>query len=220
MKITITRNVKMKSGAEKLELKAPFYPTFPKAARELGGTWSESGQAWYFDPRDESRVRDLCRETYGTDGLEEPDLVDVRVALDEYHDDYRSIWRYGRLLAKRPYRDSSVRLGEGVIVVEGGFPSSGGSMKHPRLETREGTVLEVRDVPATLVNDTMPGVEIVRREEKPAFRADEYLAARLSEEEVEMAKALAAMPASRVAAILDARSHLLFARDESGEDGE
>jgi hypothetical protein len=39
-------------------------------------------------------------------------------------------------------------MGEGVIVVEGKFPSRGGSRRYPKLRG-EGTVLKVRDVPVT-----------------------------------------------------------------------
>jgi hypothetical protein len=38
-----------------------------------------------------------------------------------------------------------------VVIVEGGFPDSGGSMKSPSLSEDVGTVLEIRDVPLGLV---------------------------------------------------------------------
>jgi hypothetical protein len=56
----------------------------------------------------------------------------------------------GRVIARRRYRDAAVLLGEGVIILSGGFPSRGGSMKHPRLAPLDNTILQVRDVPVSL----------------------------------------------------------------------
>jgi hypothetical protein len=35
--------------------------------------------------------------------------------------------------------------------VEGGFPDTGGSAKNPSLSTKTGTILEVRDVPKSII---------------------------------------------------------------------
>jgi hypothetical protein len=145
---------KMKDGSTKLKLVSPFVPGFSDKARALGGTWNPTSKAWYFDTRDVRRIRDLVLSTYGADPLaepgDEPELVTVRVALD-YPDDGGQIWMFGRELASRSSRDYSARLGEGVVVISGGFPRSGGSAKTPRVAADSGTVLEVRDVPRSLV---------------------------------------------------------------------
>jgi hypothetical protein len=127
---------KMKDGSTKLKLVSPFVPGFSDKARALGGTWNPTSKAWYFDTRDVRRIRDLVLSTYGADPLaepgDEPELVTVRVALD-YPDDGGQIWMFGRELASRSSRDYSARLGEGVVVISGGFPRSGGSAKTPRV---------------------------------------------------------------------------------------
>lgn len=137
---------------------SPYYPTFPEEARKLGGRWDAASKRWYFDARDEADVRKLLLETYGTDG-NTPKTVDVELDVEIFcqrdHGGWvvdGEYWMFGRQLAKRWDRDSKVSLGDGVRVLRGGFPSSGGSRKSPRLSAEENTVLLVRDVPTSLVH--------------------------------------------------------------------
>lgn len=91
----------------------------------------------------------MAKAIYGYVNGETVELVTMRVALDglSMEDDF---WLAGREICRRPSRDYEVRLGSGVIVEAGGFPSSAGSMKHPQLSPNKGTVLEVRDIPKAL----------------------------------------------------------------------
>lgn len=140
-----------------LIVKSPYHPDFPGLARQLGGKWRPPH--WIFDARDHDRVADLCRTIYGTAG-EEVELVDVRCSPPI--DDCTKTWHdFGRFLATRSYRDQGVRLGDGVVVVEGSFPPSGGSQKNPCLDAYEGTIVEIRDVPRRLV-EGRTDCEIVR----------------------------------------------------------
>ena len=79
--------------------------------------------------------------------------------------DREELWMFGRQVASRRSRDDRVRLGEGAIVVQGGFPNSGGSGRYPMLEVFVGTVLEIRDVSRALAEkeaEINPGiVEII-----------------------------------------------------------
>ena len=73
----------------------------------------------------------------------------------------------GRLLVERRSRDYEVKLGNKVVVLSGGFPKSGGSMKYPSCAPYEGTILKVRDVPVTIVENEMQeknGISIVCEE--------------------------------------------------------
>lgn len=124
--------------------RTPYHPDFPKKARAISGKFR--GGAWTFDARDEQRVRDLCHEIYGTDGTP-VDTITIRIDADNAPNE-PTWWAFGRMIAERKYRDSAVRLGNGVVIVDGGFPQRGGSTKRPRLDAYEGTVLEIRDVPA------------------------------------------------------------------------
>jgi len=149
----------------KIKVETPYHPNFPPAAKNLGGgAKKENGTwAWYFDPRDEASVRDLCRDLFGTDGTDEPDLVTLRVTLDG--EQSREIWIGGRCVARRPGRDAPVRLGDNVVIVSGCFPPSGGSAKYPKTmnHSSDPVVLEVRDVPESLARREAeePNIEIV-----------------------------------------------------------
>lgn len=141
--------VNMQSGVQKVTLEAPYHPNLPKKARELGGDFSHDNKCWYFDLRDEERVRKLAIQIYGTDGETSVELVTVHINMDLIQD-MEQLWIFGRQVASRWDRDSRVRLGEGVIVIQGGFPNSAGSRRYPMLSAFEGTVLEIRDVPREL----------------------------------------------------------------------
>lgn len=141
-------------------VKSPYHAGFVTEARKLNGKWvntEEFGGEWAFDGRDEQRVRDLCIRLYGTDGRTQASLVTLRVTLGSW--DGSDITLGGRSLVRRKGRDYRVELGDGVVVLEGGFPSSGGSVKNPRVDARDGTVLEVRDYPEELARELLPDAE-------------------------------------------------------------
>ena len=144
-------NVKIEVKENSVSVSAPYVPQFPARAKAIGGKWSAGSKVWKFDSRDEGRVRELCREIYGTDGLTAEKLVTVRVNAtgDLYGRDY---FKFGRQIARRPGRDAAVRLGDGVIIITGSFPSSGGSAKYPSILGRGDAeiIFEIRDVPESM----------------------------------------------------------------------
>lgn len=140
--------VVIQENGGKVHVEAPYHPEFPSRARQIGGKWN--GKLWAFDPRDESRVRDLCVAIYGDDGSPQ-ELVTVQIVIEDdallaYANRTDTLWCCGRQVARVLGRDSGARLGEGVVVTEGRFVS-GGSRKNPLLLTKGRTVVEVRDVP-------------------------------------------------------------------------
>ncbi len=136
MSVTISKD------ASGVKVESPYDLKFVHAAKGLGGRWG--GGVWTFDARDEEAVRRLAVEIYGTDGSDAPPVT-VRVPVGQAR--YEREWRVaGMTLVMRPGRDMPVRFGPGVVVVEGGFASSGGSVKNPDINAKEGTVVEVRDV--------------------------------------------------------------------------
>ncbi len=54
----------------RIAVSTPYHPNFPAKARSLGGIWDAAQRVWVFDAGDHDRVKSLCREIYGTDGLE------------------------------------------------------------------------------------------------------------------------------------------------------
>src|SRR4051812_33757420 len=142
----------MKDGSNRLKLSSPYSPDVPADCRAIGGKWNATIKAWLFDERDANRVRDLCVRHWGIDPRAEPDeapeLLTVRVEPRAFAINGSDWWLFGREIASRPGRDSRVRLGEGVILVSGAFPSGGGSRNNPSLfnihsQDTVGLVLEV-----------------------------------------------------------------------------
>lgn len=145
----------------KIAVKSPYHPSFVSAVKRLNGSWNGAAGTWTVDARDEQAVRDICRQVYGTDGSDNPVLVDIRITLSGTSDD--SLFDYGRLIAQRRGRDERVKLGDGVVIVDGRFPASAGSRNNPKLMNFDDVVvLEVRDVPECLVDDDCT---VVRRPE-------------------------------------------------------
>jgi len=141
--------IKIYTKDNKVFAATPYSAGFISRARKIGGKWDGTANAWTFDERDLDRVREICIEVYGTDNLTPGiELVNVRINLDLFKQDGdESIFLFGRTIVERKYRDYSVKFSDGVILISGGFPSSGGSAKYPSLSQQSGTVLEIRDVP-------------------------------------------------------------------------
>jgi DNA repair protein RadC len=55
----------------RIAVSSPYHRNFPARARSLGGVWDAARRVWIFDSADHDRVRSLCCEIYGTDGLED-----------------------------------------------------------------------------------------------------------------------------------------------------
>lgn len=138
--------VQIKNDGGKVSVLSPYHPDFVAAARRLNGKWNSP--YWNFDIRDEQRVRDACLRVYGTDGSK-VETVDIKMEVTQSSNN--PLFAYGRMVVERRGRDSRVSLGDGVVILEGNFPSSCGSSKYPALTNGEPVVLEIRDVPVSLV---------------------------------------------------------------------
>jgi hypothetical protein len=104
----------------------------------------------------------------------------------------------GRCVARRPARDAAVRLGPGVVVVRGGFCTTGGSAKRPALAPEDGTILEIRGVPR-------PAAEAERQRYPEAVTlVDEAPAPALPAIEEQIRALLAQLPDERHDALLRA----------------
>lgn len=143
-------DIQIVRDGESVAVYTPYCRAFIDRARELGGRWDPSARAWRFDHRDETRVRGLVAEIFG-----DPDEPRVTVRINESGlipaarvDSYFAL---GRCLFTRPSRDHAVTLGDGVVIVAGGFPARGGSSRYPEIGyADDGTIVEVRDVPLSI----------------------------------------------------------------------
>lgn len=134
----------------KMEVVSDYNKDFIRKAKDLHAKWN--GKGWVFDKEDEELVRDILKNIYGEDGIEEVNKVTVRVDLDKLVElegigYYSEINLFGRTLVRRPGRDYEVKKHDTVKVLAGGFKGMGGSKANPRLEELEGTLLEVKNVP-------------------------------------------------------------------------
>lgn len=180
-----TVNIK-KTEDGKLLAYSPYNPNLPPKAKQLGGRWN--GECWTFDSRDEERVKELYVNIYGTDGeIASGDLITVKAEFKEKEAElHGGIFVGGRLLATAFGRDSGVKLGSGIIILEGNF-YSGGSMKNWKTIVSEGTVFEIRDIPRTKISeiendDRLINVTVIEPENKDSLiKEKEKLLQRISE---------------------------------------
>lgn len=174
----------------RLIVSSPYTPEWSPAARKVGGKWHPDTKTWSFDARDEAAVKALLGEHYGwIDGNAE--TVDLRLTIEDHHSITNPLRITGRMIARRPARDAEVRLADGVVIIDGGFGSSGGSVRNPDLFGHEvngatpTVTLEVRGFPASAVGMVPERFrpEIVSRElDRDGLAAErERLLARIAE---------------------------------------
>ena len=133
-----------------VSVRTPYVKGWPDRAKQLGGRWD--GKAWRFDSRDKPRVEELLSKFFGWVAEPSGETVTIRIPLAEAKCEYeQDLHVAGRLVARRPSRDSRVQLGTGVVVVEGHFGGMGGSHKNPALGDVDDVVVELRDFPVEAI---------------------------------------------------------------------
>lgn len=144
--------VHLERKGDALAAHTPFHGDFVRGARKLAGRWR--GGAWVFPASQEDRVKGLCRKVFGTDG----DPVETVTLRVEFHDrvtaECGSVFLAGRLVARATGRDSGAKLGEGVVLLEGGI-GSGGSRQRWTTEIDADTVIEILDVPRPAAEEAL-----------------------------------------------------------------
>jgi hypothetical protein len=173
--------VKLEKKEGKIYVTTSYNSTFVTKAKNLKGKWN--GDCWVFDEKVENLVKEVLKDIYGTDGETYSKNVTVELNLDKFeYSDSQGVKIGDLVIAIRRYRDRDVTVKEGAIIISGGFPSSGGSTKTPRLNACENTVLRV-DVPEILYKkiENAQGVKLIQVD------LDRDLEAELSkiEEEIE-----------------------------------
>jgi hypothetical protein len=145
---------KTRDGSTRLRVRVPFHPSFVSRAPTIGSVFC--ADHWLFHARDEQEVRRLCFEIFGTDGRV-VDTCDARIDLSLYARSIApssfAIYFAGKLIAARRM-DGRVDMGDSVVIVSGYFRKSVGSSAGPAptpLSPSDGMVVEVRDVPLSLV---------------------------------------------------------------------
>lgn len=213
--------VSVQVGVEEIVTETPYNGLFVVEARALGGRYMAEGK-WRFSLRRADAVRALLRRCFGTDGCAPADLVDVRVTVGGPFGLSASgpfIQAFGLTIARRPARDSSVSLYDGVSLMEGPpFPASGGSVKNPRIGADESSpprVLLVERVPRALAEEAiaeLPG----------AFALAEDRSAELSRQRAALATASARPGLRELYALRESLDAQILAAQEGlqGVDGD
>lgn len=140
----MAQTVALATTSTTISVKSPYNSKFVEAAHKLNGKFDRG--TWAFDARDAQRVRDLCFQIYGDDGVRK-DQVTLRIEwLKGTGATCDSLQAHGRTIARASGRDSGAKLGEDVVLLEGAF-TSGGSMKNWSTDVSTGTIVLVRDFP-------------------------------------------------------------------------
>lgn len=180
--------VTITTDGDKVQVTTPYNPTFTCRAKQLGGHWN--GIGWIFNAKTRASVRETVLDMFGTDRADYPSVT-VRIDADKaWQKDPTggevALYFAGRKVLDRRQRDAAIRLGDGVAVIAGTLPRRGGTMKYPSLalNTKDGVILELYDVPAGHADLDNDYVEIVTsttlsREDLKAERS--AIAAQLAE---------------------------------------
>ena len=135
-KQTMKTQIEIEVGSESLMVRGPYSDSNNSKYRTLGGKFTDG--RWQLP--DNETTREKLAELFGS----KSELVEVKVPVN-----HASVFGYGTLqiggyvLATRRYRDGRVEMPHGVSVASGGFPSSGGSQKSPRVCPDDETVLRL-----------------------------------------------------------------------------
>ena len=156
-------------------IRCPYNTRFKLGARVLGGEWQAQDRLWVFPGENERWVRLLCHDWFGTDGSSPPDLVDVQITFNDAQSNLgREVAIFGRVVANVYGRPAKIRLGEGVVFVQGhAFIESEGL--HQRTVVAAGSVVRMAAVPRALAQEQAPpGIE-VSIIERPTLGGDKAL---------------------------------------------
>lgn len=156
-----------------IKVRSPYNETFVKKASGIKGKWD--GEYWCFDNKNEDVLKEFLIEIYGTDGETFYKTVRVELELDKYEGATSTTVKIGELvIAERLGRDKDVLLSKDTVIVSGGFASSGGSVKTPRLDTLENTILrteiieplfeKIKDKAGVKVIEDKDDVEKIKKE--------------------------------------------------------
>ena len=138
--------IKIKIADDTITIDAPYSATNNDIYRQKNGKYARN-IGWQFP--DCRPVRKMLFELFGWQegcGVKEVELTteDVQHEYVESRDGNTAELLYkGYVIATRQGRDYKAQIPDGVIIDEGGFPDSGGSVKHPSVVPLTGTTFVV-----------------------------------------------------------------------------
>lgn len=153
-----TNIMKIITENEQALLYTPYNPDFVRRVKTIGGArWDAKNRVWRIPVEAVDRARQIMREVYGECDL--PDGTErVTVKLTFSKDviaELGPIIIYGKQIASASSRDSGARVGQDVAFLEG-EPGSGGSRNSWNTYIDAGSVVQVNNVPKTMLSEVLP----------------------------------------------------------------
>jgi hypothetical protein len=148
----MTQTVEITTTETSIVVRSPYHADFPRAARSLDGDWDAYARTWIFPASQEGSVRQLCLDTFGTDGRTS-DQVTLRVKWTE--DAWilaKDLTIAGVQVARIFSNKSGAKFPKCVNVVAGEITSDG-SRKKPHIAIESDTIIEIRGVARKAVSD-------------------------------------------------------------------
>lgn len=118
----------------RITVSGPYSPSNNEIYRSIGGKFSDG--SWSIP--DTQNAREQIADLFGT----KSDLITVEIPVGKILDD-DIVQIGGYVLASRRGRDSRVLIPEGVTLARGTIPSSGGSVKNPRVDPSADAVFHL-----------------------------------------------------------------------------
>ena len=135
----------------KAHVYTPYNKTFVSELKSRVGGAKWNGSAWVVSEDSVDDVRAIMREVYGETDQVEGNRVDVRVTITkDIAEDCGPVVIFGRTVASAYGRDSGVKVGDNVVFLDG-KATSGGSKKNWYTSVPSGCVIEIRNVPESIV---------------------------------------------------------------------
>lgn len=142
--------IKLEKKEDKLYIYTPYNCEFITAVKLLGGKWKSNISAWCVNIDLEKEVIDILKDVYGY----QEKKVNIVISFNSEQSLGYDFEIAGRTILRRTYRDSRVKLGDGISVLNGTFSSSGGSMRNPCIgNIEEGTEILIRNFPENRMDD-------------------------------------------------------------------
>lgn len=139
-------NINVKKYGDFLAVYFPFDESAKDRIKNLGGKWNGIERCWKVPAALESEVREVLRETFGTDGSQPVNMLTLRVtALEDVEVYTEPVTCCGKVLARAYGRDSGAKVGDDVALISGNI-ASGGSRKNWKSIVRKGAVFKLLNV--------------------------------------------------------------------------
>lgn len=132
---------------KKIKVLCEYNTDFIRKAKMIQGKWD--GKYWVFPEDNITEVKALLLDIYGENG-DPQEYVNIIVDISYLEESGGSIQLGGRTLVRRRSRDSDVTLGDGVMLIEGNFPSCSGSRRCPNVNAERGTKVKVKSFPLSM----------------------------------------------------------------------